>query len=81
MYCKLPNPPRQIYLWEETGVPGENSTTYSYTLFTLGLSLNHIEMILKIEFLEVKDMGAAPFTVRSTPNCENTNGVEQNTIT
>ena len=26
-------------------------------------------------------LGAAPFTVRSTPNFENTNGVEQNTIT
>jgi hypothetical protein len=65
MICPLtcvPNPPCQLSLWEETGVPGENPRLSAerclFTLFAWGLGSSHIEKFsLRLEpaILEVKD--------------------------
>jgi hypothetical protein len=64
----VPNPPCQLSLWEETGVPGENprlsTERWLFTLFTRGLGSSHIEKFsLRLEpaTLEVKGKCANHF--------------------
>jgi hypothetical protein len=50
LWALLPNPPCQLSLWEETGVPGGNSRLsaerWLFTLFTWGLGSSRIEKVL-----------------------------------
>jgi hypothetical protein len=64
----VPNPPCQLSLWEETGVPGENPRLsaerwlFFLTLFTWGLGSSHIEKFsLRFE----------PATLEVKGNCAN----------
>jgi hypothetical protein len=75
MICLLtyvPNPPCQLSLWEETGVPGKNprlsAERWLFTLFTWGLGSSHIEKFsLRLEpaTLEVKGKCANHFATLS----------------